>query len=337
MRTGCVLSPGGAAVVIILTLAAAGCISQETSVPGTSPASTTVLPPHLPTPLYSFSLLDIQKNLAPDITLALPTYLPDGFFFSTGMQAQPSWDGPMSNGIFSFTYARGQDEWVTVSEQSGNSTTCQDGPEYRLAEVGKTQTQRPGTSELTWGRDGWCFTLSGLLPREEMEKIAASVEPVPYREGVIPPYEYQPPAHPLVRNFTFNRSATAQGITITFETLRCAPDACTATIRLGIASPPAFSVPPGVSAPPVFPDPHAEWRVDGGRLLLKMPGSGGYRPEGETTLTFWNFEPLPEDSRELSVNFSRVKGISGPWLIVVPLDPAESRSSPAITPPGGSS
>jgi hypothetical protein len=159
-----------------------------------------------------------------------------------------------------------------------------------------------------------------MLSKEDMEKIAASVHPVPYREGVLPPYEYQPPPHPLVRNFTFNRSVSAQGVTITFETLRCAPDSCIAEIRLGVASPPAFVAPTGVTPPPVYPDPHAEWRVDGGRPLLKMHSGGGYRPEGETTLTFWNIEPLPADSRELEVNFSRVNGVFGPWVIIVPLE-----------------
>ena len=342
MRMCGVIYMRGAAIFIVLFLvAASGCLEQGTITPAASPspASTPIpVPPvHPPMPFYSFSLHEFQKILAPNITLALPTYLPDGFFFNTGSAPWASLDSPMNEGVYSVTYNRGQDEWVTLSEQSRNATTCPDGPEYRLAAAEETLTQGEGSNELSWGRDGWCFTLSGMLSREEMEKIAASVEPIPYREGVIPPYEYQPPAHPLVRNFTFNRSATAQGITITFQTLRCAPDACTAGIRLGVASPPAFSVPPGVSAPPVFPDPHAEWRVDGGRPLLKMPGSGGYRPEGETTLTFWNFEPLPEDSRELSVNFSRVKGISGPWLIVVPLEPAAIRTSPATTPQRDSS
>jgi len=271
-------------------------------------------------PLYSFSLLDIQKNLASDITLALPTYLPEGFFFFTGSKVWTSSDSPRDDSEYSFTYQRGQDDWVTLSEQSRNSTSCPDGPEYRMAEPGKTRTQRPGSSELSWGRDGWCFTLSGMLSREEMEKIATSVEPVPYREGVIPPYEYQPPAHPLIRNISLNRSSTQMDVTITVESLSCTAEACNAEIRLDVPSPPSISVPPGVSAPPVYPDPHAEWRVDGGRPLLTMPGGGiSYRPEGETTFVFWKIEPLPEGSRELSVNFSRVKGISGPWQISIPL------------------
>lgn len=327
VRTGCEIYLRGTAFILILIfMASAGCLEPGNSVFGALLPSATVPPPHPPAPLYSFSLIGIQKNLAPDITLALPTYLPDGFFFTTGMQAQPTWEGPASDRIFSFTYSRGQDEFVTLTEQSRNWTTCPDASEYRLADVGKTRTQREGSSELTWGSDGWCFALSSSLPREEMEKIAASVVLVPYRDGVLPPYEYQPLAHPLIGSFTFNRSATAQGITITFETLHCAPEACTAEIRLGVASPPAFSAPPGVTPPPVSPEPHAEWRVDGGRPLLKIPGSGGYRPEGGTTLIFWDLEPLPEDSRNLSVNFSRIKGVSGPWLIVVSLEPVPERT-----------
>jgi len=327
----------GAAVVIVLFLiaAAAGCLEQGTSKPvvSPSPASTPVpVPPvHPPMPFHSFSLHEFQKILAPNITLALPVYLPDGFFFNTGSAPWASLDGLMNEGVYSVTYNRGQDEWVTLSEQSRNATPCPDGPEYRFADVGETLTQREGSNELSWARYGWCFTLSGMLPKEEMEKIAASVEPVPYREGMIPPYEYRPPAHPLIRNFSVNRSSTEKNVTITVESLDCTAEACKAAIRLGVASPPSFSVPPGMTAPPVYPDPHAEWRVDGGRPLLKMPDSIGYRPEGETTLIFWNLEPLPDDSRELVVNFTSVKGISGPWLIPIPLQDPSDTNQPAAS------
>jgi hypothetical protein len=282
-------------------------------------------------PISFFSLLDMQKNLAPDIPLALPVYLPEGFFFRSGNMAQTTRADGADGGKFSFTYNRGQDEWITLTEQSRNSTVCPDGPEYRLMDAGKSMTRGSGSSELTWARYGWCLTLSGILPREELEKIAASVQPVPYQEGILPPFEYQPPAHPLTGNFTINRSATMHGITITVESLQCDPDACTAQVRLGVASPPAFTAPPEITVPPVSPEPHAEWRVDGGRPLLMMPGNGGYRPEGETTLTFWKIEPLPEGSRELTANFSRVKGISGSWMITIPLDQSsiQERNPPA--------
>jgi hypothetical protein len=283
-------------------------------------------------PLYSFSLLDIQKNLASDITLAIPTNLPEGFFFSTGSKVQASGEDPSFEGYYSFTYHRGQDEWIDLQEQSRNSSTCPDEPEYQAAAVGKTLTQQEGTGELRWGGDGWCYILSGTLPRSELEKIAAFVKPVPYRDGVLPPYEYQPPAHPLIRNFSVNRSAIAKDVTITVESLDCTAEACNAVIRLGVASPPSFSVPPGVTAPPVYPDPHAEWRVDGGRLLFTMPGIPiGYRPEGETTLIFWGIEPLPEDSRELVVNFTRVKGITGPWQISIPLQNSAGNGHPVTS------
>lgn len=337
MRMELVTGMEGAAIVIVLFLiaAAAGCLEQETTKPvvSSSPASTPIPVPsvHPPKPFYSFSLPEFQKILAPNITLALPGYLPDGFFFNTGSAPWASLDGLMNEGVYSVTYNRGQDEWVTLSEQSRNATTCPDWPEFRLADVGKTLTQSEGRSELSWGRYGWCFTLSGMLPKEEMEKIAASVKPVPYREGTTPPYEFRPPAHPLIHNFSVNRSTTEKNVTITVESLDCTAEACRAVIRLGIASPPSFSVPPGMTAPPVYPDPHAEWRVDGGRPLLKMPGSMGYRPEGETTLTFWNIEPLPADSRELEVNFSRVNGVFGPWVITVPLEPSGGQLSAVST------
>jgi len=314
----------GAAVftVLIALSAGAGCTGNgnEASIPSLTPAPPPVLPPS------TSSLLDMQKNLASGITLSLPTCLPDGFFFTNGMAGLTSGTDP-ADGTYWLTYTRGQDEMVSLSEQSRNSTTCEDGPEYRPAGSAKILSQRPGASELTWARPGWCFTLSSTLSRKEMEAIAESVQPVPYHEGVIPPFEYQPPAHPLTGNFTVNRSAVDQGITITAETLRCEPEGCTAEVRLGISSPPAFSAPPEITVAPVSPDPHAEWRVDGGRPLLIMSGKGGYRPEGATTLTFWNIEPLPAGSRELTASFSRVRGISGQWLIHIPLNqsPADER------------
>jgi len=318
----------GALVILVCVLSAgAGCAGPGTPMNASPSASPSIPPPHPPMPLYVFSLSDMQKNLASGVTLSLPTSLPDGFFFTNGMVGRTSWDDPADTGTFWFTYTRGQDDTVTLTEQSRNSTACADGPEYRPMEIGKTRTQKPGSSELTWARSGWCFTLSSTLSRKEMEAIAASVQPVPYREGVIPPFEYQPPAHPLTGNFTVNRSAADQGITITIETLRCVPEGCTAEVRLGISSPPAFSAPPEITVAPEPPEPHAEWRVDGGRPLLMMSGSGGYRPEGATTLTFWNIEPLPAGSRELTVRFSQVRGISGQWLIPVPLNqsPADER------------
>jgi len=56
-----------------------------------------------------------------------------------------------------------------------------------------------------------------------------------------------------------------------------------------------------------------------------------------TTFVSWKIEPLPEDSRELSVNISRVRGISGPWVIVIPLEPAATRTDPATSGQGVSS
>jgi hypothetical protein len=335
MRTRFTLRVEETAVVIVIFLVAtAGCISPETSVPVTSPMSTLtpspVLPPHHSIPLYSFSLYAMQKNLAEGINLSLLTYLPDGFFFFTGSLVGSFSDNTADNRYYSFTYHRGQEEWVTMSEQPGNSSICPERPEYRMAEQGKTQTQRPGSSELSWGRDGWCFTLSSMLSREEMEKIAASVEPIPYREGVMPPFEYQPPGHPLVRNYHVNRSILARDTTITFESLQCTPDGCTARFGLSSDLSPTDSPSPVVSMmptlPPADPDLHAEWRVDGSRPLLTMPGGS---ITFNTTFVSWKIEPLPEDSRELSVNFSRVRGISGSWLIVVPLDPRATGITPA--------
>jgi len=330
-----------AVVVVLFLIAAAGCLEQDTITPAVSPTPASTLMPlpwtHPPMPSMFFTLLEIQKDLAPDITLMLPTYLPDGFFFNYATEARASRDWPMNEGEFMFTYSRGQDEWLTLSEQSRNSTSCDDRPEYRAVVAGTALAAIGGTGELWWGSDGICYNLSGTLPREELEKIAISVHPVPYRDGVLPPFEYQPPAHPLIRNSSVNRSSTEKNVTITVESLDCTAEACKAVIRLGVASPPSFSVPPGMTAPPVYPDPHAEWRVDGGRPLLKTRDSLGYRPEGETTLIFWNLEPLPDNSRELVVNFTSVKGMSGPWVITIPLKDRSDADQPAASHQEGSS
>jgi hypothetical protein len=314
---------GAALVIVLLFVVMVGCLEQRPSPPAASlaPASTlvTLAPTHPPMPYIFDSLLSIQKDLAPEITLALPAYLPDGFIFNHGTEARTSYEWPEHEGAYSFTYNRGQDEWLTLKEQPRNSTSCDNGPEYRSAVAGAALAAIGGAGELWWGSDGLCYNLSGTLPRDELEKVAASVQRMPYREGVIPPFEYQPPEHPLLRTITVNRSSTEKNVTITVEYLDCTVKKCRAVIRLGIPSPSMGIVPPpGGISPPVFPDPHAEWRVDDGRPLLKM-SSIGYRPEGESTLIFWDLEPLPDNSRELVVNFSRVKGINGPWLISIPL------------------
>lgn len=336
MRMSRVICLQGAAVVIVLLFVAmAGCLEQEPSPPVASPAPASTLvtlaPTHPPMPSIFSSLLSIQKDLAPEITLALPAYLPDGFIFNHGTEARASYGWPEHEGTYSFTYNRGQDEWVTLKEQSRNSTPCDDGPEYRSAVAGAALAAIGGAGELWWGSDGLCFNLSGTLPRDELEKVAASVQRMPYREGVIPPFEYRPPENPLIRNITVNQNSTEKNVTITVEYLDCTVKTCRAVIRLDIPSPPIDIVPPpGGISPPVFLDPHAEWRVNGGRPLLKM-SSIGYRPEGESTLIFWNLEPVPEDSRELVVNFTRVKGISGPWLISIPLRDSSDTGHPAAS------
>jgi hypothetical protein len=331
VRTWGILHLQGSAVVFVLSLAvAAGCLGPGASVTVAStaptPTSAAVLPPYHHPPYYYNSLYTMQKNLALGMTLSLPTNLPDGFFFISGTQVEASLEDPPNEAYYSFDYHRGQDEWIFLQEQSRNSSTCPDEPVYQKAEVGKTLTQRIGSGELRWGSDGWCYILSGILPQNELETIAAYVEPVPYREGVMPPYEYQPPAHPLVRNFTVNSSFAARDTIVTFEFLRCTTDGCTANFHLGGALPPSVSPTPLVTLPPPNPDLYAEWRVDGGRPLMTMPG-GGFM--FNTTSVIWKIEPLPEGSRELGVNFSRVRGISGSWQVVVPLEPVPGQILPA--------
>jgi len=324
---------GAAVVIVLLLVATAGCLDPETAAPVPTPETTTVPPPHPPhyIPLYSSSLAAMQENLVlqkdqlPNMTLSLPTYLPEGFFFYSGTLAVGNLIGPQSEGYCSFTYQRGEDEWVTLVERSRDARVCPDESGFQAAEAGSLLADKGAAGELYWGGDGWCYNLSGSVPRKDLEKIASSVEPVPYREGVIPPYEYQPPAHPLVRAFSVNRSSTTNGVTVTVETLTCTAEMCAAAIRVGTGASPSLSPAPVVTTmPPVGSSPHAEWRVDGGRPLRTMPGGG---KRFNATSIHWDIEPLPETSRELTVNFSRVNGITGPWLINIPLSqsPAEAR------------
>lgn len=321
--------PGYTLVIVsIVFLLAAGCLGTATPEPVASqtpsavPTASSPVPtmepmrPHY-LPSYYDSLYMMQRNLPDTMTLALPTYLPDGFFFYSGSSALRTGDkSPESPGYCIFTYQRGQDDWVTIREVPRDTAACPDKPVFEAAAPGSLLANKGATGELYWGSDAWCLNLSGTLPQNELEKIAASVEPVPYREGVMPPYEYQPPAHPLVGTFAVNRSATANGETITLRSLQCTLDACTAMILLG--EDPALPVTPApvVTLPPTNPDLQAEWRVDGGRPLLTMPG-GGF--SFNATHVFWKIEPLPKDSRELSLTVSRMRGVSGPWVITVPL------------------
>ncbi|OPX64008.1 MULTISPECIES: hypothetical protein [unclassified Methanoregula] len=328
MREGTEALFGTCAIALALALAAAGCISPGTNPPVSVQATENATPNHPPhyLPLFFDSLYSMQERLAPSVTLSLPTRLPEGYVFTTGTQTGGYGETSADQASYTLSYQRGQKESIYLQEQSRNSTTCPDEPVYKTAAVGKTLTQREGTGELTWGRDGWCFTLSGPVPKNELEAIAASVQPIPYRQGVMPPYEYQPPAHPLVGTFPVNRSATAAGQTITIRTFSCTADACTAVFHIHTLSP--ADPPPSqvvTTMPPIGSGPRAEWRVDGGRPLLTKPGGGMRYNE---TSVFWMTEPLPKDSRELVVNFTRINGIDGVWRITIPLDGLQTSREP---------
>jgi len=325
--------------IFLVFIAAGGCLDQKTTAPVPTLATTTVPPqghpPHY-IPLYTSSLVVMQKNLEmqkdqlPGMTLSIPTYLPEGFFFYFGTLAQGYLIAPQSDqGYCSFTYQRGEEEWVTLTERSRDVVTCPDTSEFQVAEAGSLLANKGATGELFWGGDGWCYSLSGSVSREALEKIAASVKPIPYREGVIPPYEYQPPAHPLVRTFSVNRSSTTNGVTVTVESLTCTAEMCAAKIRVGTGSSLSPSPSPVVTTmPPLGSSPNAEWQVDGGRPLRTLPGGG---KRFNATFIFWDIEPLPETSRELSVTFSRVNGITGPWQISIPLDNQSGSGQPDTT------
>jgi len=316
------------AVIIVITgILAAGCLGTPVPAPETSqtpfpvpppPTPTSVSPPHHYLPSYYDSLYMMQRNLPGNMTLALPTYLPDGFFFYSGTSALRTGDkSPENPGYSTSTYQRGQKEWVTIKEQPRGPVTCPDEPVYEAAAAGSLLADKGATGELRWGSSGWCISLTGTLPRNELEKIAAAVQPVPYREGVMPPYEYQPPMHPIVRTFAVNKSASASGQVITIRSLGCGPEACVVEMLLGEDRKSPVTLEPVVTLAPPNPDLQAEWRVDGGRPLLTMPG-GGFA--FNATHVTWKIEPLPEGSRELSLKVSRMRGVTGPWEITVPLD-----------------
>lgn len=318
-------------IITITCILAAGCLGTPVSAPETlqtpSPVPTsTTLPmgshPHHYLPSYYDSLYMMQRNLPGNMTLALPTYLPDGFFFYSGTSALRTGDkSPENPGYCALTYQRGQDEWVTIQEQPRGPVTCPDKPVFEAAAEGSLLANKGATGELKWGNSGWCISLTGTLPQNELEMIAAAVQPVPYREGVMPPYEYQPPLHPIVRTFSVNKSATANGQIITIRSVGCGPEACVVEILLGKDPTSPVTPAPVVTLPPPNPDLQAEWRVDGGRPLLTMPG-GGFM--FNTTHVTWKIEPLPEGSRELSLEVSRMRGVTGPWEIMVPLDDSTS-------------
>nr|WP_319377397.1 hypothetical protein [uncultured Methanoregula sp.] len=324
---------GTVLVIVLLFVAAAGCLDTASKTPADSPAPTPqpAANPHPPHyfPLYTSSLYVMQKNAPPGQAFSLPTFLPEGFFFTFGSLPQGPIENPFGSGEFYFTYSRGKDEEVILVEQFRNSTKCSDKPVFQPAVEGSLRAARKETGELSWGDRGWCYMLTGTLPREDLEKIGASVQPVPYREGVMPPYEYVPPARPLVGKIPANVSLSTGREMVTVDSLQCTPEACTVMIRISDNTPPPATPSPVVTLPPANPDLHAVWQVDGGRPLLTMPG-GGY--SYNTTYVFWKIEPLPEGSRQLTVNFSSVRGISGQWQLSIPLQNHPGIGQPSVSP-----
>lgn len=343
MEWGTVSFIGGIIVILAVSLAAVtGCITPinagpsaipATPPPSTTTATTTTTVPfqHGHIPFMSSRIMGMFNGLPNGVPLYLPQYLPEGFFFEDGSLTDEYRVPPLYEGVCHVSYRRGQEENVFLEQASRNSTACKDAMEYFIPGSEGVTNQR-GYAELRWGSDGRCFVLASSLSREEMEKIARSVKPVIYAKGDVPLYEYQPPAHPLIRNFSMYQNVTTNKITITFESLACDAKACIAAVRLGVPPPQAASGSPMVTLAPANPKPHVEWRVDGGRPLRLMNIGFSYRPEGDTTAVFWNIEPLPEDSRELTLNISRVNGIYGPWLFTVPLTPEKDTSSVIPTP-----
>jgi len=334
MRVGSVSPLLGTVLVIgFFFVAAAGCLDTASKTPHDSPVLTIqpAVDPHPPhyLSLYTSSLYTMQKNAPPGRAFSLPTFLPEGFFFTFGSLPQGPVENPFGSGVFEFTYTQGKDEEVILVEQFRNSTTCPDKPMFQPAVAGSLRAARKETGELTWGDSGWCYMLTGTLPQEELEKIGTSVRPVPYREGVMPPYEYVPPARPFVGRIPANVSLSTGREMVTVDSLQCTPEACTVMIRISDNTLPPVTPSPVVTFPPANPDLHAVWQVDGGRPLLTMPG-GGY--SYNTTFVFWKIEPLPEGARELTVNFSSVRGISGQWHLTIPLQNISCIGQPAISP-----
>lgn len=312
LTTACLLSAG----CTVPAGNASGDITP-TNVPG-DPAVGSMPKAHI-TPLSFTSLHSMQRLLHPDVTLALPGYLPEGYLFTDG-----SWASESEMDRRSVGYQRGN-ERITLHQQPLDKGTFPIGSAVAsLPPADTTIAGEPATlvagkmTELFWSRDGLTFRLTGTLPAEEMIRVAESVHPAPYDPGTSPPYDYLPPANPMEKTFEIGQTVSADNRTVTFVSLECNPDGCEAVFLVDLVASPTIDPPPGGTSPPRSPDPVAVFRVDNS-TPLRTKGSFSYRPEGDGTLIFWRTDPIPSDANIFHATFTQFREQIGLWEFSVSL------------------
>ncbi|MBR1369576.1 hypothetical protein RJ53_08780 [Methanocalculus chunghsingensis] len=271
------------------------------------------------TPLYFTSLHSMQKLLHPDMTLALPGYLPEGYLFTDGSYAPASETGWRSVG-----YQRGSERVVLYQQHLDKGTFPIGSAVASMAPADTTIAGEPATlvvgkvTELFWSRDNLTLRLTGTLPAEEMIRIAESVHPAPYDPDTTPPYEYLPPANPMEKRFEIGQTHSADNRTVTFVSLECTPDGCEAVFLVDLVASPTIDPPPRGTSPPRSPDPVAVFRVDNG-TPLRTTGSYSYRAEGDGTLIFWRTDPIPSGTKVFHATFTQFRDQIGLWEFSVSL------------------
>jgi len=296
-------------VLVLGVCACPGCL--DTAVPADGSNATPSSPECLRTPLFFTSLHGMQRVLDPEITLALPHQLPDGYLFSTG-----TWLPGSDDAWRSVAYLRGEDRIMLYQRPADRGglnrapNTTVDGAPAQFV---------PGDlNQLSWSRHNLTFRLTASLPEEELVAIAKSVRPTPYDPDTPPPYGYVPPADPLVGACGIHRTVCDHSLAVTLRTLECHGDGCELVFFVNISSPPGPAASPGPTLPPRSPDPHGEFRVDNGTPLRVMQ-SVSYRPVDDGTVITWRLDPLPSDAGVLHARITRFGEHEGPWVFTISL------------------
>jgi hypothetical protein len=314
-------------ITFILLLTAACLLSAGCTVPAedTPPTDETgepdsvTMPKGQITPLFFTSLHTMQRILDPDVTLALPGYLPEGYLFSDG-----AWSPASETGWWSIGYQRGNDR-IVVYEQPLDKGVFPIGSAWASrAPADITIAGEPATlvegkmTEIFWSRDDLAFRLVGTLSAEEMIRIAESIHHAPYDPDTPPPYDHIPPTNPMEKTFEIGQTISADNRTVTFVSLECNPKKCEAVFFVDLVASPTIDPPPGGTSPPRSPDPVGEFRVDDG-LFLRTTESFSYRAEGDGTLIFWKTDPIPADAGVFHATFTKFRDRKGLWEFSIDL------------------
>jgi hypothetical protein len=302
-----------------------GCISNDIpTAPTFLPTTEMTPPPGIMTPAFFSSLHNMQGAFAPEITLALPYYLPSGYVFSQGSYST-------QHGGREVIYARGEELILFVQgSPSGRPFDLEVDGVVENTMVDSTPAifiLGAERNQLRWGRYNLSFWLTGKLSEEEMLGIAESVRLAPYDEQMIPPYDYVPPANPLIAKITVNQTVLTNNITVTLISVDCSTDTCKAELRVNLPSVPVLPGTPdasGASEPlSVPPQPHGEIWTDND-CPVRIDPYTAYQPEDGTTFLFWSFDPISSKARVLHIRIDRFKEyleeIGGPWEFTVLLE-----------------